>query len=420
MSHAIGLVSKSALAWMSPVLSCFKQRDLFIRRVLHDEHGHCWFHKFLGFIIIMGPLGVRAKWVMTMEKLLNALKLKKEAVLLDSKPFIVKTFLAITTAYILASYNEIASKDMISVLFGLILTLEPVNVTGLRRGWDQVFATLIGAGTTALIISVFGINAVSAGVSVSLTLYICLRVNWRDISPVALFTAIYMTQNIQMNALGHPSVLLTLRLRIIALGFGVFTAVAFNFIFSLIQYRKMGNRRIVFLMKSLLTEMNALEIAIRNGEAFNTVNCQNNLASIFNDIDSTSALFMDMLKENNHIRKWIGVTDDRMRAKNEIVRKLRVICHLLFDMQLLICEHPEVFGQANTRLTAANTLHEVMDYMGSLKEQAQYEKPLTYDLQGLDYSVEDDISMSARRIFDDLIEIHANLERVAHYIEQIA
>jgi hypothetical protein len=55
-----------------------------------------------------------------------------------------------------------------------------------------------------------------------------------------------------------------------------------------------------------------------------------------------------------------------------------------------------------------------------LKEQAQYEKPLTYDLQGLEYSVDDEISMVARRIFDDLIEIHANLERVAHYIEQIA
>ncbi|GKT19327.1 hypothetical protein ADUPG1_004314, partial [Aduncisulcus paluster] len=96
---------------------------------------------------------------------------------------------------------------MISVLFGLILTLEPVNVTGLRRGWEQFFATLIAAA------------------SVALTLYVCLKVNWRQISPVALFTAIYMTQYIQLDAAGNPSVLLTFRLRVIALGFGVFTAV---------------------------------------------------------------------------------------------------------------------------------------------------------------------------------------------------
>jgi len=353
-----------------------------------------------------------------MDKLLNGLKLKKEAVLLDSKPFIVKTFFAIATAYFLGKSHPVASRDMISVLFGLILTLEPVNITGVRSGWEQFFATLIGAITTTVIISIFGVNAITVGASVAATLYICLRVNWRNISPVALFTAIYMTQNIQLDALGNPSVLLTFNLRMIALGFGVFIAIVFNFIFSLIQYRKMGNRRIIFLMKSLLNHMNTLEQTMRNGDAAGFRSCQLKLAGVFNDIDSTTGLFTDMLKENAFVRKLMGVTDDRLRAKIELTRKLRVFCHLLFDSQYLLCENPAALSQSETRLAIADALHLMMDQLGSLKDFAEGRGGKIVNVK---LSLPEDVqSKNTRRIMNNLDEMHVVLGRIQINLNNIA
>lgn len=353
-----------------------------------------------------------------MGKIINALQLKKEAVLLDSKPFIVKTFLAIATAYVLGSNHPVASRDMISVLFGLILTLEPVNVTGLRRGWEQFFATFIGAVTTAVIISIFGINAITAAASVALTLYVCLKVNWRQISPVALFTAIYMTQYIQLDVMGNPSVLLTFRLRIIALGFGVFTAIAFNFLFSMIQYRKMGNKRLVFLMKSLLNHMNTLELAMRSGDAVGFRNCQQELAGVFNDIDSTTSLFEDMLKENAFVRKLMGVTDERLRAKIALTRRLRVFCHLLFDSQYLLTENPTLLSQADIRLAIADALHDLMDQMGNLKDLAEgrSERGTSIKLK-LPKDVD---STNLNRIMNNLLEMNVVLGRVQVNLNTIA
>lgn len=353
-----------------------------------------------------------------MGKILNVLQLKKEAVLLDSKPFIAKTFFAIATAYIIGSNHPIASRDMISVLFGLILTLEPVNVTGLRRGWEQFVATFIGAVTTAIIISVFGINAITAAASVALTLFVCLKVNWRHISPVALFTAIYMTQYIQLDALGNPSVLLTFRLRIIALGFGVFTAIAFNFLFSMIQYRKMGNRRVIFLMKSLLNHMNTLELAMRSGDAAGFRNCQMQLVSVFNDIDSTTSLFDDMLKENASVRKLMGVTDDRLRAKIAVTRKLRVFCHLLFDTQYLLTENANLLNQSEVRLAIADSLHILMDQLGSLKDHAEGRSTSVKSIKlDLPQDVE---SANLNRIMNNLREMNVVLGRVQVNLNTIA
>lgn len=345
-----------------------------------------------------------------MGKFIQALQLKKEAVLLDSKPFIAKTFLAIATAYVIAINHPVASGDMISVLFGLILTLEPVNVTGLRRGWEQFFATFIGAVTTAVIISIFGINALTAGVSVALTLYICLKVNWREVSPVALFTAIYMTQYIQVDAMGNPSVLLTFRLRIIALGFGVFTAIVFNFLFSLIQYRKMGNKRVIFLMKSLLNHMNTLELAMRSGDAASFRSCQQALASVFNDIDTTTALFEDMLKENAFVRKLMGVTDERLRAKIALTKRLRVFCHLLFDTQYVLTENNTLLSQSSNRLAIADALHELMDQMGNLKDLAEGRSSKVTSIK---LSLPNDVeSINLSRIMNNLMEMNVVLGRV--------
>ena len=59
---------------------------------------------------------------------------------------------------------------MISLLFGLMLTLEPVTLTGVRNGLNQIYASHLGALSTAIIIYCFGINIWTVAISMAFTL----------------------------------------------------------------------------------------------------------------------------------------------------------------------------------------------------------------------------------------------------------
>ncbi len=191
----------------------------------------------------------------------NRLLLSREAMLLDSPLYIAKSFLSVLTAYLLFSRHSIIGKDMISVLFGMMLTLEPIMISGLRSGISQIKASWVGGVTTALIVSVFGINWLTIPLAVSVTIYISLIDNYREVSPVAIFTAIYMTQYVQYNDFGMPSVLLTLRLRLLALGAGIIIAIFYNYLFSKFFYKKMVHKRIVYVLEKLLGFIEGYETA---------------------------------------------------------------------------------------------------------------------------------------------------------------
>lgn len=215
--------------------------------------------------------------------------LSREAMLFDSPLYILKGFLSIMTAYFLFQDHYIIGKDMISVFFGMMMTLEPVNVSGLKSGFGQVQATILGGVVTAVIIYFFGVNWLTIPLAVTCTMYISLVLNWRIVSPVAIFTAIYMTQYIQTNAMGNPSVLLTLRLRMIALAAGIIVALFYNYVFSQFFYKKMLNKRIVFLIESFLKVLSHYDEPI--------IEQKKMTASFISEVDAMQGVFSDFKKE---------------------------------------------------------------------------------------------------------------------------
>lgn len=200
-----------------------------------------------------------------MKYFIHLIGLKKEAHLFDSSLYILKALLSVFTVYIFATNNPLVSKDMISVLFGLMMTLEPVTLTGIRSGWNQIYATTLGAISTAILITLLGINVWTIALSVCATLYICLKINYKEVSPVAIFTTIYMTQYVQLNLAGEPSPYLTFQLRILALGTGVFIAIFYNFIFSLFSYKRMEEKRMAYIIDLITVELRQLIRGIEDG-----------------------------------------------------------------------------------------------------------------------------------------------------------
>ena len=216
--------------------------------------------------------------------------LSEEAMLFDSPLYIVKGFFSVFTAYALFSQHPVVGKDMISVLFGMMMTLEPVNVSGIKTGLSQIKASVLGGLVTAIIVSILGVNLFTIALSVALTMYFALLMNWRFVSPVAIFTAIYMTQYIQLDAMGDPSMWLTFRLRMVALGSGIAIALLYNYLFSLFFYKAMVKKRLMFIV-------DALSKLVESYETEDLLVLKQRTISLLTDIDTIQHQMADMQKE---------------------------------------------------------------------------------------------------------------------------
>ncbi|WP_055665609.1 aromatic acid exporter family protein [Desnuesiella massiliensis] len=271
-----------------------------------------------------------------MKNYLSKLRLTKEARLLDSKLYMIKAFFAIATAYTIAANNSIAKLDIISVLFGLMLTLEPVNFTGVRSGLNQLYASILGVICTAAIIYVGGINIFTIAFSMSFTLYVCLKLSWREVSPVAIFTSIYMTQYIQKTPEGIPSILLTARLRLTALGVGVLIAIVYNFIFSIFSYKKMVYKRILFVLNSIVDNLRSTNNIFSEVDYNLLINLKVNVTNSFINTDWIFSQFKDIEKENKIKFKWTKIKN--IKKLQVILLNLKLISHLNYDICYILDE----------------------------------------------------------------------------------
>lgn len=246
--------------------------------------------------------------------------LKKEAVLLDSWLYIIKAMVAISVGFVLGKSFAITRLDMISVLLGVMYNLEPINVSGLKGGINQLLASTLGAIITGLLVYLmnYQVSFLTVGLGIGLSMYVALKIDYRLVSPVTIFTSIYMTQALQLNALGQPSVLLTFRLRILALGLGVLIALLFNFIFSLFYYKKIGRKRVEFVK---IQSINAIKHMIKGLQEPKLIqSTEFVLASVFNDVDMVKANLETMMKETS--------IPLNVKEKKQLTDLLKVVVHI--------------------------------------------------------------------------------------------
>lgn len=343
--------------------------------------------------------------------------LKKEAHLFDSKLYILKAFLAVVVTYAIANQLEFVKKDMISVLFGLLLTLEPVTMTGIRSGLRQIYATILGALCTAIIISFLGINIWTIALSISATLFLCLKINWREVSPVAIFTSIYMTQFIQLTTDGNPSVFLTFKLRILALGIGVFSAIIFNLIFSLISYKKMERKRIAFILASLSGHLSQIREGVRTDNTKIIQQEKHNLPQTFNGIDWLSSLIKDKEKE--------ATIMDKLRFKSKystliqlesMLLSIRSINHLIYDTTYVLCDIGFLELTSTEKEDVFQLLEEATLKLNHLSQYFENQAhPFSIDITSKDIPKKYPEHLT-ERLFINLFEIHKYIDQM---IEEI-
>lgn len=296
----------------------------------------------------------------------KTLGLGQEAYLFDSPLYLTKSLLAIATGYIIGRQFPIANLDMISVLLGVMYNLEPLNRLGIRSAISQVLASVIGAAATGVLVLAFGVNVFSVSVGMLLTLYVCLKINWRLVSPVAIFTSIYMTQYLQLNEAGLPSIWLTFRLRIMALSLGILIALFYNYIFSNLYYKKFAEKRLQYANEQVLSGLKYTNqvfqrILPRGKRGYIQLFSQqmNDLDLIYSNIESLKTEFTFLKKENKL---------SELKMLQDIAELYRDINHLTYDLNFLLESTPDVKLDKELELSLEEVIVvlESIDYTNSI------------------------------------------------------
>ncbi len=349
-----------------------------------------------------------------MKKLIGFFTLDKEAYLFDSRLYIMKAMVAVIATYLVVRQLPLVNKDLISVLFGLMMTLEPVTVTGIRSGLRQIIATLIGAIVTAIIIFVFGISIWTSAISISTTLFICLKINWREVSPVAIFTAIYMTNFVQYTANGEPSIPRTFLLRVLALGIGILMAVLFNFLFSLFFYKRMERKRIAHILTTLTGYLQIVKNGLELNSMAQVEQMKEAIQDTFKGIDWLVALVRDKEKEARikHKILFFGKEDERNATFQEVLIALRNISHLIYDTAYIITNPKYPIDEKDS--------HAIVVRIGELIEACN-DVATKYREDAKNYKNTDTLAvydiLDNRRINDNLDEIREMLNIVNHSLK---
>lgn len=265
-----------------------------------------------------------------MEKIVKPFTLKKEAILLDSWLYILKSMLAIAAGYFLGSMFNVTRLDMVSVLLGVMYNLEATNISAVKNGINQLLASFLGAMTTGILVYLLGVNVFTIALGMGLTIYISIKINYRSVSAVAIFTSIYMTQLIQVDVLGNPNILLTIRIRIFALGLGILIAVIFNFIFSFLYYKKIIYKRLEYIKLKSLMALKLTRDYVEAKDAGLSIAYDGAFTSAFADIESVRSNIFAMKQES--VMPYNSIEKENITLAEDMTTSLKVIVHMAYDL----------------------------------------------------------------------------------------
>lgn len=264
-----------------------------------------------------------------MKKFINKFKLSYEAYLLDSYLYILKSMVAILFGAIIGNMFSLTKLDMISVLLGVMYNLEATNRISIKGGLNQLLTSALGALSTGTLVYFFGVNPFVIAAGMGITLFISLKINYRLVSPVAIFTSIYMTQYLQTDLNGVSSVFLTFKLRMAALGLGILIALIFNFIFSLLYYKKMIQKRLEFTKLKSIEALLEVQNHLKNSP-IKKVKYDMFFANIFTDIETISYQIDSLIKDPLYGNTKKGKDD--LYNSLKIIKTMKALVHYSYDI----------------------------------------------------------------------------------------
>ncbi len=167
----------------------------------------------------------------------------------------------ITTKYVLAVLLSLHVTawlgviDFLSASFVAVATLQPNLYRGLRWSWDQLLATTLGAGVSAVVLLGSGGDLLDywwmfqAAAAMGITIFLCLRFNLGKGTTIAIFTVVYLACLPRM--IPDQGFWDMFHIRYATILIGLATATLLNYGSSLFRYRD----RLALNLRSILQKL---------------------------------------------------------------------------------------------------------------------------------------------------------------------
>ncbi len=245
-----------------------------------------------------------------------------------ANPFFLSLKAGLAVALALALVLALGLRDQISATFVALVCTSPTVYTGIRRGIEQLTASVLGGLVTIALLLLFPRHPLVLGLAMAITVRAAFVVGYWRTYLVAGFTVIYMY------ILPFDSPTVAFEQRIFSVGVGIASATVINFGISAFSYRSLFVRRLSLVREALAKACD--QIAATAGNPGQTMNAPGLLDPVFGMLTTLEPELGDFVREG----QLRGKADPR-RVYQLQARALSRTLHYVKELALYLEAHPD-------------------------------------------------------------------------------
>ncbi len=258
----------------------------------------------------------------------NILFLRKY--LINIKFKVLKSAIAVFISIYIAKLLKMP--DLLSPAFASVLCIQPTVFTGLKRGWQELFVSLLGAVLSVILVLPYGINLITIPITVAVTIYIAIKLNLDESIPIAIFTVLYIT------LFPLQSIWDTVKIRFLSILLGIGSASLVNYLISFIRYKYLFYTRMLRVSDIVYTKFSKLVEGIydKDIELLNSLLIE--IEQIFRQISNLKNEIKDLRREIAWRKHISGINETVAFYMERILANFEVIIHHTYDISRIYSE----------------------------------------------------------------------------------
>lgn len=244
-----------------------------------------------------------------------------------ANPFFLSLKAGLAVALALAIVQTLGVQDLISACFVALVCTSPTVFTGLRRGIEQLTASVLGGVITTLLLLLLPRHPLLLGLAMALTVRAAFVVGYWRTYLVAGFTVIYIY------ILPFDSPATAFSQRMLSVGIGILSATAVNFGISTFGARSLFTRRLRLVREALAGACE--RIAATAGNPERTADAPRLLDPVLGLLSQLEPELGDFVREGQ-----LGGRSDPRRVFQLQARALARAAHYVKELAFHLEQHP--------------------------------------------------------------------------------
>ncbi len=222
--------------------------------------------------------------------------------------------------------------DLLSPSFVAVLCIQPTVYTGIKRGSQEFFVSLLGAVLSLLLVLPYGINLITVPITVALTIYIAIKLKLDDSIPIAIFTVLYIT------LFPMKSIWVTTKIRFLSILLGIGSASLVNYLISFVRYKYLFYSRILRVVEITYSKFSAFLEAVFDKDWQQLNNLLNSIDQTYKQVNDLKGEITDIQKEIKIRKSPGGINKNTAFTMVLILTNIEIIIHHLYDLTRVYAE----------------------------------------------------------------------------------